>query len=326
MRLFLSWMIAALLTGAAFAQEIAFREFYSGAGLGGVVSLEITAGDDGSLSASVRLRGSEPRTLLGSIDADGAVRLAEDQGNARFEGTRDAQSKSLVGRVEVDGQSGDLKLPLRAEWEFLDWRLGEKVTTELAWPRVFSAGAPVQQLNEEFRYGALELAESFFAEMREMVDTQTFDRPGPWASASADVAINYAGDTFISALIEQFEDTGGAHPNGFFTSMNYEIKAGEASPLALGDLFADPITGNQAVGTRCLDELKKAGAAWILDGTVASLDEETLHAWTLGPEGLTVHFEPYAVGPYSQGAFRVAIPLAELPTPKPGSVLARLRG
>jgi hypothetical protein len=112
-----------------------------------------------------------------------------------------------------------------------------------------------------------------------------------------------------SFLVTHYQYTGGAHGNTNFTAVNLHRDGDAAKPLDFAALFADPAAGVQAISEHCIAELKKdENAMWVVQGTVATFKAEELGAFTVSRGGLTVHFAPYAVGPYSSGAFQVAVP------------------
>ena len=93
--------------------------------------------------------------------------------------------------------------------------------------------------------------------------------------------------------------------------------------LTLEALFAPGSGWEELLSSRLLEELERLGAAWVEDGSITELGEAELATFTLGPRGLTFHFDPYMVGPYAQGGFAVTIGYAELqPFARPGGALA----
>ncbi len=56
-------------------------------------------------------------------------------------------------------------------------------------------------------------------------------------------------------------------------------------------------------------ELKAQKALWLKDVTRKELLGA---AFTFSKKGLEFHYHPYTVGPYTQGSFRVLLPMAEI--------------
>ena len=69
-------------------------------------------------------------------------------------------------------------------------------------------------------------------------------------------------------------------------------------------------------------ELKAQKALWLKDVTRKEL---LVGAFTFSKKGLEFHYYPYTVGPYTQGSFRVLLPMAEIRhLTFPGSPMSRL--
>lgn len=129
----------------------------------------------------------------------------------------------------------------------------------------------------------------------------------------------YRNPSLISGVLTFSQFTGGAHPNPWFVSVNFDLASGGS--LQLGDLFRP---GYLDTLSRCaIAELEKRDLPEAKVG--ASPKPENFQVWTLGAQGLTLIFPPYQVGPYSAGAPEVLVPWKELtPYLRPGTTAARL--
>ncbi len=126
----------------------------------------------------------------------------------------------------------------------------------------------------------------------------------------------HAGTNTVTYFYTVYEDTLGAHPNGFYKTFTFDTRDGRN--LAIGDLFAP--------GTNYLSFLSTYSRAKLLpmiaareevdpgdvdtsmldDGTTA--DAANFQDFYLDEHTLVLLFEPYAVGPYVLGALELDIP------------------
>lgn len=129
----------------------------------------------------------------------------------------------------------------------------------------------------------------------------------------------------LSALLNLYTYTGGAHPNTLYFVTNYDVRSGQ--PVRLQDVFA-PGTGYLDT----LSALTKAGLVRQLrsygdpdiqlqsDAEVAALffsegyapEADNFSLFTLGADTLRLHFPPYAVASYAMGPYEVAVPYSRL--------------
>jgi len=153
------------------------------------------------------------------------------------------------------------------------------------------------------------------------------DEPNPGGYAHDRLMrLVYASSKLVSAHLSGYEDVGGAHPNSF--SGNVNILAAEGREANFADLL-DP-RGAKAVFALCLKQVIAAKRARMgadapvgpdfineltkeVAGATAKLD-----AWSFTPVAVTVAYDPYAVGPYVEGAYECVIPYTTLkPLAKP---------
>jgi hypothetical protein len=117
----------------------------------------------------------------------------------------------------------------------------------------------------------------------------------------------------LSYLFNIYEDTLGAHPNGYYHSFIFDSATG--AQLQLSDLFTP--------GSKYLDALSTATRAslyaslgdnaipeFVDPGTTA--DASNFQFFAVDGSDLVIFFPPYAVGPYSIGPQTVRIPLLQL--------------
>lgn len=134
-----------------------------------------------------------------------------------------------------------------------------------------------------------------------------------WAwTHSESTDLQGAAGAYLSLLTSFYYYTGGAHPNSHSQSLLVRKTESGVQAVELAELF-DPSTDWLAeVTSQVVADLAAQGAEWVVTGEVTADAGLELATFTLEPAGLTFHFDPYAVGPYVQGAFRVTLPYADL--------------
>ncbi len=136
---------------------------------------------------------------------------------------------------------------------------------------------------------------------------------------SASMRLAYASPTLVSATVNGYQDTGGAHPNSYIQHINVDLAAGKA--LAFGDL-ADA-RAKKAILAKCLEgvraEQQERGVGDDpQDSFVQDLAKNVeavatdLSAWGFGPDKATIDFNPYAVGSYAEGYYDCTLTYAFL--------------
>ena len=123
------------------------------------------------------------------------------------------------------------------------------------------------------------------------------------------------GPKTISYVYTIYEDTLGAHPNGYYRTFTFDKATG--AELMLGDI----LTGNYLARLSELSRAKlpaiiaeKSGAEanieYIESGTTAT--PENFQNFAIQADTLVLIFPPYQVGPYALGTQFVEIPLSEI--------------
>lgn len=130
----------------------------------------------------------------------------------------------------------------------------------------------------------------------------------------------YSSPGYVSYVFQVYEDTGGAHPNTYYTTFTFDVN-GDKKELA--DLF---VSGSNYLNrlsseayTRVLTESKKRFEAtdldesqldWIRMGTAPT--HEALQFFYLNGSDLVLVFPPYQVSAYAAGTFEIPVPLSVL--------------
>jgi len=101
-----------------------------------------------------------------------------------------------------------------------------------------------------------------------------------------------------------------AHPGLNSITLNYDL--GQGRELALSDLFLPNSNYLDIISNYCIAELSKQP---FFDGPFsdgAKPTPENYRNWTLSPDGLTITFDTYQVGPGAAGPQQVVVPFSEL--------------
>lgn len=114
---------------------------------------------------------------------------------------------------------------------------------------------------------------------------------------------------YLSLMINYNEYTGGAHGNYFSEAFTYDVK--NEKVLSLNDLFLDGVDYMTPLQENVLKaiENKRSTSEYgdQLHSWYEGLEEELI-TFTLEAEGLGIHFQPYEIGPYAEGAPSFIIP------------------
>jgi hypothetical protein len=119
-----------------------------------------------------------------------------------------------------------------------------------------------------------------------------------------------------------YEDTLGAHPNGYYQTFTFDTKTG--AELSLADIFLPSIPYLERVSNRVRTDLPGIIDKMSSDGgnsTFTDTDsikmgtqpvKENFSNFYISGKNLVFVFEPYQVGPYALGTVEDPIPLAQL--------------
>jgi len=100
-----------------------------------------------------------------------------------------------------------------------------------------------------------------------------------------------------------------AHPGLNSMTLNYDL--GQGRELALGDLFLPNSNYLEVISRYCIVELSKQPffEGPFMDGAQPTV--ENYRNWTLSPDGITITFDTYQVGPGAAGPQQVVVPFGE---------------
>jgi hypothetical protein len=117
---------------------------------------------------------------------------------------------------------------------------------------------------------------------------------------------------FVSVLCEDATYSGGAHEMAGASSYAWSIDAAGAHRVKIADVVGAARTSKLEEVLH--GELKKRGAAFVVDGTVAPKDlfYQDDGPFAVDRDGITFVFSPYVVGPWSDGEWRQHLDWATL--------------
>jgi len=196
-----------------------------------------------------------------------------------------------------------------ANYEFFIIKQGNFSEAKWSYPKLISKNEVIQNISTKLRERMKPQIEEYQKEVKEgfmgNVITST------WLF-TYDYSIEYYSEELISFTALVYSYTGGAHGNTYFMSSNYSIKDGDSKLLKLSDLFKEKTDYVSVISDLIIKDLKKQKAAWVANGEIKSLKEDEIGPFVLSPRGIQFAFAPYAVGPYSDGAFFVTIDYSQL--------------
>lgn len=116
-------------------------------------------------------------------------------------------------------------------------------------------------------------------------------------------------ENYLSIEITYNEYTGGAHGNYFSEYINYDVKAEKV--LTLSDIMDTDKPYMEVLNQVILEAVEEArvnsGYGDDFHSWYAGVEEETL-SFSIEEEGLGIHFQPYEIGAYAEGAPSFIIP------------------
>ena len=181
----------------------------------------------------------------------------------------------------------------------------------LTFPEPANAGERV------FNAGVAKLSE-------DIVEPEKDDPRADCYAYTRTMRLAYASPWLLSAHVDAYEYTGGAHPNSFTRNVNVDLSQGRA--LAFADLLEKAAAGKivdlctERVRKQKIDKGETLDDLGSPEDLRKNVEEATgdLKTWSFGAEAATIDYDPYAVGAYAEVAFNCTVPYATLrPLAKP---------
>lgn len=120
-------------------------------------------------------------------------------------------------------------------------------------------------------------------------------------------------DTYLSIEVNYNEYTGGAHGNYYSDYLIYDLEA--ETRLTLRDIVKTDVDYMQVINDALLEAVEDKRSRFeygdVIHSWYEGVEEETL-SFSLQTDGLGIHFQPYEIGPYPEGAPSFLIPYERL--------------
>ena len=184
-------------------------------------------------------------------------------------------------------------------------------TATARYPRFGGGSAVAKVANTELARAVKDAIGHFVGEARkEFGENGKLEHP---YSMDLAATVSVARADLISVYFTSVWDTGGAHPSTEFHCYTFGLVAGKARQLHLKDLFSPGEDAVKAISAATIPKLRARGAGWVVNGEMKGVSPEQAEWFIVTPNTITMLFQPYEAGPYSDGSYIVKIPFAELP-------------
>lgn len=261
-----------------------------------------------------------PLSLLGEVNLkESTIKLSEigdkKKKTGEFNGTFTPVPEGMGISIEGTWSSpdGNTRLPFKltkvASYDFSVIKQGKYSEAKWSYPLLISKNEVIQNISTKLKDRMKPQIEEYQKDAKEGFISDLIT--STWLF-TYDYSIEYYSDKLISFTGLVYSYTGGAHGNTYFVSSNYSIKDEDSKLLKLSDLFKKETNYVKVISDLIIKDLKKQKAGWVVDGEITSLKEDEIGPFALSPRGIQFAFAPYAVGPYSDGAFFVTISYNQL--------------
>ena len=244
--------------------------------------------------------------LEGTYDAKGQLELIEGAGKrktGKFICKKESETPDIDLDCEWSRPDGTGKALVFLHEQGLRFTTETKVTPKLFTDRKGKVEASYPQMSAS----VLTPAMSEFNRLVELRVQETIKefQPESYANAAFDTTYNvlFADDDRISVEMNEYSDVGGAHPNDYFWTLNYDLKANKK--LTLDDVFKPDVEYKTAIAefvakdiNRRADQMERDEARRNnrppekRDQPVMTVDQlPEMDNWGFSPKGLVVYFD-----------------------------------
>jgi len=326
-----------LLTALVNAQDKDETKYYYIGKIGENLSVQMELSlDDGEVRGSYYYdKKGIPLSLSGEADLkESKIKLVESDDRKKktglFKGVFTTISDGLGTTIEGtwSNADGENELPFKlnkvANYEFFLIKQGSDVETAWSYPKLISKKEVMQKISIKLRDRMKPKIEEFQKDAKEAFLADEISHGWQF---NYNYSVEYYSEDLISLTGQVYSYTGGAHGNTYFVSSNYWIKGGEPKLLKLSNLFKKGSDYMKVLSEYCINELRKKGAGWIVNGEIKTFNEDALSVFALSPRGIQFAFAPYAVGSYAEGTYFVTMDYNNLKSIiNPDGPLARFAG
>jgi hypothetical protein len=273
--------------------------------------------------------------LAGSIETDGAFALAEyDAKNVITGELRGFWRKADDGSVYLEGEWINPKtressgLSVGEEMIFFTGKakLINKTFEEKNKPRMFEISADYPELtganpasaakfNKLIKDSVMKEVADFRKNMLGLTadELKFFKESEMNAYLEMGYMVDFANDKVVSIGFGASNFEGGAHPNHYSFTINFDLATGKKIELA--DLFKLNSNYLKVISDYSIKKLKEqqedmTDDEWLATG--AGAKAENFKSWSIKKTGILINFDPYQVAAYAAGPQEVFIPYSEL--------------
>lgn len=163
--------------------------------------------------------------------------------------------------------------------------------------------AEMAKLLEEKREGAEDLADMARSDIAIRKELEASGAGfGEFVTYADELSIvsQYQTDTLVSLCLLTYSSSGGAHPNSAYFTWNFDLTSGEF--LTYEDFAADEAAFRAAVSDEIMDQIFRERLGEYYYEDYETYVENLAYANVcFAPEGMTVRFDEYTMGPHAAG-------------------------
>jgi Protein of unknown function (DUF3298)/Deacetylase PdaC len=189
-------------------------------------------------------------------------------------------------------------------------KVNGKIIKERSRPKNFSITVRYPQITgaAAFNRRSEQLAKKHVADFKKDIGSAV--RGEAVRSLGISYTVSLAADNLISIAFDAGTDTGGAHPNTYSFSLNYDLDNGRE--LALRDIFKPNSHYLKTISDYCIRQLMKNDfdREWVERG--AGADAANYQTWLIKRKGIQINFDAYQVASYADGPQEVLVPYSIL--------------
>lgn len=293
------------------------RYYYVGKiGVDQSIQLELSVQGKGVRGSYYNDKTGVPIPILGEVNFDDSTITLSTKGNGRkFTGKFEPMNGVLGTSIEGVYTLKDslMKIPFQltkvANYESFLIKQIDKVETSWSYPKLISKNEVIQNISPKLSERMKPEIDEFQKNAKEAF---LEDLISEGYQFSYNYSIEYYSVELISFVGQVYSYTGGAHGNTYFVSSNYWIKDGDTILLKLRDLFKKDSKYEKILSDYIINELRKKGAGWVVNGEIKTLKTDEMGPFAISPRGIQFAFAPYAVGSYAEGAYFVTISFENL--------------
>ena len=184
---------------------------------------------------------------------------------------------------------------------------------EAGYPAFRAATALTAAADKRLRIDCLKDFATFVASAKSNAGTADTGPTDPYEYDDNPYVTLYEPNHLISTATFTYDFEGGAHGMDSLSCITFGQVGARARVVTLGDFFQPGVDYHALVSKALLAKLKKMdGAAFAQDGSMGPITSDQFNNFSVFPDGMEWHFNPYEAGPFSSGIIDVKLKWAEL--------------